>query len=64
MGPLKLAGNLGAPSVIALVGVWREPLVPLRIPLIYNLRSENSFERGSEDGSRYYDSWMQAPPIH
>ena len=37
--------------------VWREPLVPLRVPKIYNLRSD-PFERGDEDASMFYDKWM------
>jgi arylsulfatase len=30
--------------------VWREPLVPLRAPNLYNLRTD-PFERASEDAS-------------
>jgi len=37
--------------------VWREPLVPLRIPLLYNLRAD-PFERGDEDGTVFYQKWM------
>ena len=32
------------------LGVWREPLVALRAPTVYNLRSD-PFERATEDGS-------------
>ncbi len=39
------------------VGVWQEPLVPLRVPKIYNLRSD-PFERGDLDGSMFYDKWL------
>ncbi len=39
------------------VGVWQEPLVALRVPKIYNLRSD-PFERGDVDGSMFYDKWM------
>jgi arylsulfatase len=39
------------------LNVWREPLVPLRAPKLYNLRSD-PFERGDEDGSVFYDKWM------
>ena len=39
------------------LGVWREPLVTLRVPKIYNLRSD-PFERGDVDGSMFYDKWM------
>jgi arylsulfatase len=39
------------------LGVWREPMVTLRAPLLYNLRSD-PFERGPEDGSVFYDKWM------
>jgi len=37
--------------------VWREPLVSLRAPKIYNLRSD-PFERGDVDASMFYDKWM------
>jgi arylsulfatase len=37
------------------LGVWREPLVQMRVPKIYNLRAD-PFERG-EDGF-FYDKWM------
>ena len=30
---------------------------PLRVPKIYNLRSD-PFERGDEDASMFYDKWM------
>jgi arylsulfatase A-like enzyme len=39
------------------LGVWREPFVSLRAPLIVNLRSD-PFERGPEDASMFYDKWM------
>jgi hypothetical protein len=39
------------------LGVWREPLVSLRAPLMVNLRSD-PFERGPEDASVFYDKWM------
>ena len=39
------------------LNVWREPLVSLRAPKLYNLRSD-PFERGDEDGSVFYDKWM------
>jgi arylsulfatase len=39
------------------LGVWREPMVSLRAPKVYNLRSD-PFERGDEDGSVFYDKWM------
>jgi arylsulfatase len=39
------------------LGVWREPMVSLRAPKIYNLRSD-PFERGDEDASMFYDKWM------
>jgi arylsulfatase A-like enzyme len=38
------------------LGVWREPLVSLRAPMIVNLRSD-PFERGPEDASMFYDKW-------
>lgn len=37
--------------------VWKEPLVPIRAPDIYNLRSD-PFERGKEDGTLFYGKWM------
>ena len=39
------------------MGVWREPLINLRVPKIYNLRSD-PFERGDEDASIFYNKWM------
>jgi arylsulfatase A-like enzyme len=39
------------------LNVWREPLVSLRAPKLYNLRAD-PFERGDQDGSMYYDKWM------
>ena len=39
------------------LGVWQEPLVPLRVPKLFNLRSD-PFERGDEDASVFYDKWM------
>jgi len=39
------------------LGVWREPFVSMRIPKLYNLRSD-PFERGDVDGSMFYDKWM------
>jgi arylsulfatase len=39
------------------LGVWREPLVSLRVPRIVNLRSD-PFERAPEDASMFYDRWM------
>src|SRR5262245_35076026 len=38
------------------LSVWEEPFVHLRLPKLYNLRSE-PFERGDEDGSVFYDKW-------
>ncbi len=37
--------------------VWREPLANMRIPKLFNLRSD-PFERADRDGSLYYDRWM------
>jgi arylsulfatase A-like enzyme len=37
--------------------VWREPFVPLRVPKLFNLRSD-PFERGDEDGELFYAKWM------
>src|SRR5258705_902305 len=38
------------------LGVWREPFVSMRAPLIMNLRSD-PFERAAEDASMFYDKW-------
>lgn len=37
--------------------VWDEPVVTLRVPRIYNLRSD-PFERASEDATMFYDKWV------
>ncbi len=37
--------------------VWREPFVSMRLPKIYNLRSD-PFERADEDASMFYDKWL------
>jgi arylsulfatase len=37
--------------------VWREPLVGLRVPKIYNLRSD-PFERADVDAEMFYGKWM------
>ncbi len=37
--------------------VWREPLVNLRAPKIFNLRSD-PFEIGEEDAAIFYNKWM------
>jgi arylsulfatase A-like enzyme len=39
------------------LGVWKDPLVPLRAPDLYNLRSD-PFERATEDATMFYDKWM------
>jgi arylsulfatase len=39
------------------LAVWREPLISMRVPKIYNLRSD-PFERADEDASLFYDKWM------
>jgi arylsulfatase len=36
--------------------VWREPLVSLRAPNMYNLRSD-PFERATEDATLFYGKW-------
>ncbi len=38
------------------LGVWGEPFVAMRMPHMYNLRSD-PFERASEDASMFYDKW-------
>jgi arylsulfatase A-like enzyme len=37
--------------------VWKEPMVSLRAPNLYNLRAD-PFERASEDGTLFYNKWM------
>lgn len=37
--------------------VWREPMVPLRAPNLYNLRAD-PFERASEDATLFYGKWV------
>jgi arylsulfatase A-like enzyme len=39
------------------LGVWREPFVSMRIPKIYNLRSD-PFECGDLEASMFYDKWF------
>jgi arylsulfatase len=39
-------------------GVWMEPFVKLRVPLVFDLRMD-PFERASVDANAYYD-WMEA----
>jgi arylsulfatase A-like enzyme len=39
------------------VGVWQEPFVSLRVPKIFNVKSD-PFERGDKDASMFYDKWM------
>ena len=37
--------------------VWKEPMVSLRAPDLYNLRSD-PFERAEEDATLFYGKWM------
>ena len=37
--------------------VWKEPMVTLRAPDLYNLRSD-PFERGKEEGTLFWGKWM------
>jgi len=39
--------------------VWREPLVSMRLPKIFNVRSD-PFEAADREASMYYDRWMGA----
>jgi hypothetical protein len=39
------------------LSVWQEPLVTLRLPKLYNLRS-GPFERADQDATLYYDKWF------
>ncbi len=38
------------------IGVWREPFVTMRVPKLFNIRSD-PFERADRDGSLYYERW-------
>ena len=38
------------------LGVWKDPMVVLRVPTLINLRSD-PFERAPEDASVFYDKW-------
>ena len=39
------------------LGVWQDPFTELRIPKLFNLRSD-PFERGDKDATLYYDLWV------
>jgi arylsulfatase len=39
------------------LSVWREPFVSLRLPKLFNLRSD-PFEAADRDASLYYDKWF------
>jgi arylsulfatase len=39
------------------LGVWQEPFVSLRVPKIFNLRSD-PFERADVDATMFYGKWM------
>jgi arylsulfatase len=39
------------------LGVWQEPFVRLRVPKIFNVRSD-PFERADYDATFFYDKWM------
>jgi arylsulfatase A-like enzyme len=39
------------------LGVWQEPFVSLRVPKIFNLRSD-PYERADKDASVFYDKWV------
>jgi arylsulfatase len=39
------------------LGVWQDPLVQLRVPKLFNLRSD-PFERGDIDATMFYESWV------
>jgi arylsulfatase len=39
------------------IDVWREPFSQMRIPKLYNVRSD-PFERGDVDARMFYDKWM------
>jgi arylsulfatase A-like enzyme len=37
--------------------IWQDPFVPLRLPKLFNLRSD-PFERGDTDATMYYGQWV------
>jgi arylsulfatase len=37
--------------------VWGEPMTSMRVPKLFNLRSD-PFERGPEDGTVFYNKWL------
>jgi arylsulfatase A-like enzyme len=39
------------------LAVWREPFASMRMPKIFNVRSD-PFERADEDATMYYDRWF------
>ena len=39
-------------------GVWREPFIELRVPLLFNLRRD-SFERAQRDANVYNDWFLE-----
>jgi arylsulfatase len=39
------------------LNVWREPFVRLRVPKLFNVRSD-PFERADYDATMFYDKWM------
>jgi arylsulfatase A-like enzyme len=39
------------------LAVWSEPFVPLRLPKLFNLRSD-PFERADEDARMFYEKWF------
>ncbi len=43
-------------------GVWREPFVELRVPLLFNLRRD-PFER-AQHNANVYDDWLLEPGVH
>lgn len=43
-------------------GVWREPFVELRAPLLFNLR-QDPFERAQHNSNTYNDWWLERPFI-
>jgi arylsulfatase len=41
------------------LNIWREPFTPMRIPKLFNVRSD-PFESADENASVYYDRWFAA----
>ena len=52
----RLEGRSTSRTAAKQFGVWREPFVELRVPLLFNLRRD-PFEK-SQHNSNTYNDWM------